>query len=267
MASAGQALGPLVEQSSARPAKGAAGSRWRRSNGWRAQNGRVAAGRRRAPVAGARRARLRRRSSRSRARPTAGSRWTASARWRADAASTGRPGRPRVGRSDHLRGRAGAAADGDHLAGVVGDRGARAGATRPSRSTSSATSPGTRCPGASTSTSITQWMLELGEGLPAYRPPLDHRRQFGDQGAWRGRLEVTLRYLTPHSKWSIHSEYQDNLHMLTLFRGGPVIWDERRRTPQAIGVAGQRLGRGVQPQRRRRVPGGGLASAARRARA
>ncbi len=36
--------------------------------------------------------------------------------------------------------------------------------------------------------------------------------------------EVTLRYLTPHSKWSIHSTYQDNLHMLTLFRGGPVIW-------------------------------------------
>ena len=33
-----------------------------------------------------------------------------------------------------------------------------------------------------------------------------------------------MRYLTPHSKWSIHSEYQDNLHMLRLFRGGPVIW-------------------------------------------
>ncbi len=33
-----------------------------------------------------------------------------------------------------------------------------------------------------------------------------------------------MRYLTPHAKWSIHSEYQDNLHMLTLFRGGPVIW-------------------------------------------
>ncbi|MYR55416.1 nitrate reductase subunit alpha, partial [Streptomyces sp. SID625] len=25
-------------------------------------------------------------------------------------------------------------------------------------------------------------------------------------------------------KWSIHSEYQENLLMLTLFRGGPVIW-------------------------------------------
>jgi nitrate reductase / nitrite oxidoreductase, alpha subunit len=70
-----------------------------------------------------------------------------------------------------------------------------------------------------------EWMLELGEGLPLFKPPLDYRRHYGDQATHEpGRLEVTLRYLTPHSKWSIHSEYQDNLHMLTLFRGGPVIW-------------------------------------------
>jgi len=70
-----------------------------------------------------------------------------------------------------------------------------------------------------------EWMLELGEGLPVFKPPLDYRRHYGDQATHEtGRLEVTLRYLTPHSKWSIHSEYQDNLHMLTLFRGGPVIW-------------------------------------------
>jgi nitrate reductase alpha subunit len=68
-------------------------------------------------------------------------------------------------------------------------------------------------------------MLELGEGLPTYRPPLSYRRHYGEQGVKeQGRAEVTLRYLTPHSKWSIHSEYQDNIHMLTLFRGGPVIW-------------------------------------------
>jgi nitrate reductase alpha subunit len=30
--------------------------------------------------------------------------------------------------------------------------------------------------------------------------------------------------LTPHNKWSIHSEYQDNLFMLSLSRGGPTIW-------------------------------------------
>ena len=33
-----------------------------------------------------------------------------------------------------------------------------------------------------------------------------------------------MRYLTPHSKWSIHSEYQDNLLMLALSRGGPTVW-------------------------------------------
>jgi nitrate reductase alpha subunit len=73
------------------------------------------------------------------------------------------------------------------------------------------------------------WMLELGEGLPAYRPPLRHRAIFGDQGAkdGSGRRELTLNYLTPHSKWSIHSEYQDNLHMLTLFRGGGMLWISR----------------------------------------
>ena len=74
-----------------------------------------------------------------------------------------------------------------------------------------------------------QWMLELGEGLPVFRPPLHHRAIFGEQGNadGAGRAELTLRYLTPHSKWSIHSEYQDNLHMLTLFRGGGMLWVSR----------------------------------------
>jgi nitrate reductase / nitrite oxidoreductase, alpha subunit len=71
------------------------------------------------------------------------------------------------------------------------------------------------------------WMLELGEGLPLFRPPLHHRAVFGDQSAGDGRAELTLKYLTPHSKWSIHSEYQDNLHMLTLFRGGGMLWVSR----------------------------------------
>ncbi|OBK89841.1 nitrate reductase subunit alpha [Mycolicibacter sinensis] len=69
------------------------------------------------------------------------------------------------------------------------------------------------------------WIAEYGEWLPVYRPPLNYLRHFGEQGMRaEGRPEVTVRYLTPHSKWSIHSEYQDNLHMLRLFRGGPVIW-------------------------------------------
>jgi nitrate reductase alpha subunit len=69
------------------------------------------------------------------------------------------------------------------------------------------------------------WMLELGEGLPIFRPPLAYARIYGDQGAGEPeRPERTLNFLTPHSKWSIHSEYQDNLHMLTLFRGGSMLW-------------------------------------------
>jgi len=82
------------------------------------------------------------------------------------------------------------------------------------------------------------WIAELGEHLPTYRPPLDMTRLFGepalgsrgpDTGAAYdrrvpGTTGITLRYLTPHSKWSIHSEYQDNLLMLTLSRGGPTIW-------------------------------------------
>src|SRR3546814_20408931 len=68
-------------------------------------------------------------------------------------------------------------------------------------------------------------MLELGEGLPVYRPPLNMAALFdeptiGDVSDGNGpRVEgVTVRYLTPHNKWSIHSEYQDNLFMLSLSR-------------------------------------------------
>ena len=102
-------------------------------------------------------------------------------------------------------------------------------------------------------------MLELGEGLPTYRPPLSYARIFGDQGdSGSGRPEVTLRYLTPHSKWSIHSEYQDNLHMLTLFRGGPVIWMSRE-DAERIGVHDNDWIEALQPQRRGRLPGRGHA--------
>ncbi|HLT12209.1 MAG TPA: nitrate reductase subunit alpha [Micromonosporaceae bacterium] len=69
------------------------------------------------------------------------------------------------------------------------------------------------------------WIAELGEWLPVYRPPLDMHVLFGEPAVGGvGELGVTVRYLTPHSKWSIHSEYQDNLFMLSLSRGGPTIW-------------------------------------------
>ncbi|MFI0510227.1 nitrate reductase subunit alpha [Streptomyces sp. WSLK1-5] len=69
------------------------------------------------------------------------------------------------------------------------------------------------------------WMTALGEQLPVYRPPLDMHALFGEPRIGEsGELGLTLRYLTPHNKWSIHSEYQDNLFMLSLSRGGPTIW-------------------------------------------
>jgi len=67
------------------------------------------------------------------------------------------------------------------------------------------------------------WIAELGEHLPAYRPPLNMARHFGKPGAAVDG-GVTVRFLTPHAKWSIHSMYHDNELMLALSRGGPVIW-------------------------------------------
>src|SRR5690606_10899486 len=69
------------------------------------------------------------------------------------------------------------------------------------------------------------WMHEAGQALAVYRPPLNMTAMFGEPGVGEASAEgITVRYLTPHSKWSIHSEYQDNLLMLTLSRGGPTIW-------------------------------------------
>jgi nitrate reductase alpha subunit len=69
------------------------------------------------------------------------------------------------------------------------------------------------------------WLQDLGEALPIYRPPLDLHKLLGEPRLGPdGAKQVTVRYLTPHSKWSIHSEYQDNLLMLSLSRGGPTCW-------------------------------------------
>ena len=46
-----------------------------------------------------------------------------------------------------------------------------------------------------------------------------------DQGhGSNGNPEIVLNFITPHQKWGIHSTYSDNLLMLTLNRGGPVVW-------------------------------------------
>jgi nitrate reductase / nitrite oxidoreductase, alpha subunit len=69
------------------------------------------------------------------------------------------------------------------------------------------------------------WMRAFGEAFSSYRPPVDlkataemHNRKPN------GHKEVVLNFITPHQKWGIHSTYSDNLMMLTLNRGGPVVW-------------------------------------------
>lgn len=87
------------------------------------------------------------------------------------------------------------------------------------------------------------WMRAFGEALCVYRPPIDTKTVApllegrgaagGDgngsgggngAGAGGGRPQVVLNFITPHQKWGIHSTYSDNLLMLTLNRGGPVVW-------------------------------------------
>ncbi len=69
------------------------------------------------------------------------------------------------------------------------------------------------------------WMRAFGESLCSYRPPVDLKTTGAIQGIRsNGNPEVLLNFITPHQKWGIHSTYSDNLLMLTLNRGGPVIW-------------------------------------------
>jgi nitrate reductase alpha subunit len=61
---------------------------------------------------------------------------------------------------------------------------------------------------------------EFHEGLPTFKgkiPPAILDETDGETG-------LVLNFLTPHGKWSIHSTYSDNLRMLTLSRGGQVVW-------------------------------------------
>ena len=69
------------------------------------------------------------------------------------------------------------------------------------------------------------WMRDFGEGFVSYRPPVHLKALHEVQGKMpNGNPEIALNFITPHQKWGIHSTYSDNLMMLTLNRGGPVIW-------------------------------------------
>jgi len=68
-------------------------------------------------------------------------------------------------------------------------------------------------------------ILDFGEGLPLYLPPLAHgpylkgEKEAAPNGKW-----ITLRYMTPHQKWGIHTMFTDTMQMSTLFRGWQTVW-------------------------------------------
>jgi nitrate reductase alpha subunit len=68
------------------------------------------------------------------------------------------------------------------------------------------------------------WMRAFGEALCVYKPPLDLKTTWVKGLKPNGEAEIVLNFITPHQKWGIHSTYTDNLLMLTLNRGGPVVW-------------------------------------------
>ncbi|HUI72056.1 MAG TPA: molybdopterin dinucleotide binding domain-containing protein, partial [Spirochaetia bacterium] len=69
------------------------------------------------------------------------------------------------------------------------------------------------------------WMRAFGETMCVYRPPVDTKAVLPvEEKLDDGRPYFVANFLTPHQKWGIHSTYSDNLIMLTLSRGGPIVW-------------------------------------------
>ncbi|MCC7267232.1 MAG: nitrate reductase subunit alpha, partial [Caulobacteraceae bacterium] len=77
------------------------------------------------------------------------------------------------------------------------------------------------------------WMRAFGEALCVYRPPVDLKTTWMQGKKPNGETEIVLNFITPHQKWGIHSTYSDNLLMLTLNRGGPVVWVSEQDARQA----------------------------------
>lgn len=69
-----------------------------------------------------------------------------------------------------------------------------------------------------------EWMRDFGEGFCVYKGPVNTKTLAPVADRKSGSNEVALNWITPHQKWGIHSTYSDNLLMLTLNRGGPVVW-------------------------------------------
>lgn len=79
------------------------------------------------------------------------------------------------------------------------------------------------------------WMRDFGEGFATYRPPIDTRSASEDLARLHdnGNTPLVLNFLTPHQKWGIHSTFTENLIMLTLARGGPIVWISERDAAEA----------------------------------
>ncbi len=70
-----------------------------------------------------------------------------------------------------------------------------------------------------------EWMRDFGESLCVYKPPISTRTVTNSVKARGGDVkQITLNWITPHQKWGIHSTYSDNLLLLSMNRGGPVVW-------------------------------------------
>lgn len=70
-----------------------------------------------------------------------------------------------------------------------------------------------------------EWMRAFGEALCVYKPPINTKTVAPViELHGKGAKQVVLNWITPHQKWGIHSTYSENLLMLTLSRGGPVVW-------------------------------------------
>ncbi|ULT59318.1 nitrate reductase subunit alpha [Neobacillus drentensis] len=68
-------------------------------------------------------------------------------------------------------------------------------------------------------------ILDFGEGLPLYIPPITKGAFVkGEQEVENNGKSITLRYMTPHQKWGIHTMFTDTNNMSQLFRGWQVVW-------------------------------------------
>jgi nitrate reductase alpha subunit len=79
------------------------------------------------------------------------------------------------------------------------------------------------------------WMRDFGEQLVTWRPPIDTRSMPEEvaEAHGNGNRVLLLNFITPHQKWGIHSTFTENLIMLTLARGGPIVWISEKDAAEA----------------------------------